>query len=656
MKSNSTSTCEIQIPFAGKVTRLERKATLRDNIRLLLCLVVILTFVGNIFFILETRKINSDEGRAVGCVSDSGPKRRGHKANVSRSDLKVTSSPVEGVLDIQVYSSKDNASVVVNGKLVSQRTRGNHMGINIIVLNQLTGALTAARSFDTYMSKLDSKLLMSFVDSLPEERIICFAIKDEASTNLMMQARSFIKNLGSSYIGDVGWRDMWALVMQRIRGRKRLYAEGFQKSVSYQDWALPVSIHTNVPIRTEKTVDCHSEENEESVRRKTFCAKFDGYEGVCDCVNPVSLAFDPPALADGSRVNLPVIVMASNRPQYLFRMLKTLREVQGLIPSMVTVFIDGFFDEPASVTRMFGLRADQNEGISAKNARISQHYKKSLTASFDRYPDANYLVILEEDLDVSVDILSYFHQLLPVLENDESLYCISAWNDQGYTHTAKDPAMTYRVETMPGLGWVLSRKLYKDELEAKWPGPDVFWDWDMWMRYRENRKGRECIIPDLSRTYHFGARGLNMNSFMQDVYFTSHAINTQPNVKLNVDVMYKDNYEKELERLLRQAEVLDHSKTPCSNRKDFVPFTKNKTYVLYIRMDHRSDWITWQNVARCLKIWDLDPRGYHKSLWRMWFNENHVLIVGCPASPYCGHKPAEITPVSIQNEEKRILD
>ena len=89
-------------------------------------------------------------------------------------------------------------------------------------------------------------------------------------------------------------------------------------------------------------------------------------------VNPVSLAFDPPALADGSRVNLPVIVMASNRPQYLFRMLKTLREVQGLIPSMVTVFIDGFFDEPASVTRMFGLRVDQNEGISAKNARISQ--------------------------------------------------------------------------------------------------------------------------------------------------------------------------------------------------------------------------------------------------------------------------------------------
>lgn len=30
------------------------------------------------------------------------------------------------------------------------------------------------------------------------------------------------------------------------------------------------------------------------------------------------------------------------------------------------------------------------------------------------------------------------------------LKCVSC---QGYAHTAKDPAMMYRVETMPGLGW-----------------------------------------------------------------------------------------------------------------------------------------------------------------------------------------------------------
>lgn len=42
-------------------------------------------------------------------------------------------------------------------------------------------------------------------------------------------------------------------------------------------------------------------------------------------------------------------------------------------------------------------------------------------------------MIFEEDLSMSVDVLSYFKQLLPVFENDKSVYCISAWNDQVLT-------------------------------------------------------------------------------------------------------------------------------------------------------------------------------------------------------------------------------
>lgn len=58
------------------------------------------------------------------------------------------------------------------------------------------------------------------------------------------------------------------------------------------------------------------------------------------------------------------------------------------------------------------------------------------------------------------------------------------------------------------------------------------WDWDMWMRMAEIRKGRECVIPEVSRTYHFGSSGLNMNSYFQDTYFKSHSFNTQPYVQL----------------------------------------------------------------------------------------------------------------------------
>ena len=73
----------------------------------------------------------------------------------------------------------------------------------------------------------------------------------------------------------------------------------------------------------------------------------------------------------------------------------------------------------------------------------------------------------------------------------------------------------------------------------------------MWMRTPNQRKGRECIIPDISRTYHFGAKGLNVGPAMNDAYFKRHAINKVPNVKIDAHLMYKDNYEKEINRLLR---------------------------------------------------------------------------------------------------------
>jgi len=83
-------------------------------------------------------------------------------------------------------------------------------------------------------------------------------------------------------------------------------------------------------------------------------------------------------------------------------------------------------------------------------------------------------------------LLSFFSQTLPLLavaddstdggggggdggSGSGSLYCVSAWNDQGYEHTASRPDILYRVYWMPGLGWMLKRSLYKDQLESEWP-------------------------------------------------------------------------------------------------------------------------------------------------------------------------------------------
>lgn len=134
---------------------------------------------------------------------------------------------------------------------------------------------------------------------------------------------------------------------------------------------------------------------------------------------------------------------------------------------------------------------------------------------------------------MSADIFAYFGSTMSLLDADPTLFCISAWNDLAYEHTSSDGSLLYRVETMPGLGWMMRRKLYKDELETNWPTPDKLWDWDIWMRLPEIRKGRECIVPDVPRTFHFGSSGLNMNSFFQDAYFKKHAFNTDPSARVN---------------------------------------------------------------------------------------------------------------------------
>ncbi|CAJ0951427.1 unnamed protein product, partial [Ranitomeya imitator] len=187
---------------------------------------------------------------------------------------------------------------------------------------------------------------------------------------------------------------------------------------------------------------------------------------------------------------VPIAVIAGNRPNYLYRMLRSLLSAQGVNPQMTTVFIDGYYEEPMDVVELFGLKGIQHTPISIKNARVAQHYKASLTATFNLHPDAKFAVVLEEDLDVSVDFFSFLSQTIHLLEEDESLYCISAWNDQ-------------------------------------------LWDWDMWMRMPEQRKGRECLIPDVSRSYHFGIVGLNMNGYFHEAYFKKHKFNTVPNVQLS---------------------------------------------------------------------------------------------------------------------------
>lgn len=606
-------------------------------------------------------------------------------ANSKRSlRIKVKSSKSHVQVSVDDIVVHDSKSSLGSSKNDDNEDQSEGRGIHVIVLNEFSGQLMASRIFDTYAPNQDQELCL-FLNMLSDNRILILAVQDEGSFKMPPNspARHLLSKLGSRHIMKLAWRDMWAIVVRKstlLETNSRLgqqstsqlqpIDEALSKSSKFSDWGPPVVLDTFVDLLDASSVrECswNSGNSAEDARRRHFCGQLEGYGRVCDCNFPAQISFQPKKFSEIQNWQLskvPIVVIASNRPYYLFRMLRSLLSVDGVDKSMISVFIDGFYEEPSMVCRLFDVRVQQQKPEGKRSARISHHYKSSLSAIFELHPEAQEAIIFEEDLDVSRDALIYFNQTLEVLRADESLYCVSAWNDQGYEHSARDAALLYRIETMPGLGWMLTRKLYKEELERSWPSSQEAHDWDMWIRTEQVRKSRECIIPDLSRTFHFGAFGTNINSYFQRQYFSKHAFNLAPQSDFSQQIKHlqRDNYESHLAELLRDAQVIRNQQKLCdlakldsdkllasslnSIRQDQTK-AANISQVIFIEMIDQHDFSNWLWLAKCWRIWDLDARGQHNSMWRLFLNAKPTLVVGVPASPYARFKPPDLKPFKL---------
>jgi len=259
--------------------------------------------------------------------------------------------------------------------------------------------------------------------------------------------------------------------------------------------------------------------------------------------------------------------------------------------------------------------------------KIARHYGWALNHTFMEL-GFDQVVIVEDDLEIAPDFFEYFTATLPVLREDDSLWCVSAWNDNGKTGLINEsqPQLLYRTDFFPGLGWMLTKKLWT-ELMVKWPRSY----WDDWMREPQQRKGRSCIRPEISRTKTFGKIGVSNGLFFEKhlKYIVLNS-NFVPFTVLDLNFLKKTQYDESFVKTVYDTPVVNLSDL----KNDKVGKHKAVRLVYHTRDAYKKS-------AKALGIMDDFKSGVPRMAYRgiVTFQHKGVTVFLAPNINWTGYDP-----------------
>eukprot|EP00040_Diaphanoeca_grandis_P044871 m.13954 g.13954 ORF g.13954 m.13954 type:complete len:502 (-) comp9935_c0_seq1:150-1655(-) len=353
---------------------------------------------------------------------------------------------------------------------------------------------------------------------------------------------------------------------------------------------------------------------------------------------------------------IPVLVIACNRPTVS----RALDEIIKLRPNAekfpIFVSQDCMHDETANVIRTYAPadkggvvlyqqpnQTDPMPPTATKKERkwvgyykIARHYKYALTQIFEHEQKFDSVIIVEDDLDMSPDIFEYFTAGRNLLKADPTLFCVSAWNDNGKGRHVVDPEKLYRTDFFGGLGWMILRELWDDELKAKWTEKY----WDDWMRVPEQRKGRSCIRPEIGRTTTFGEKGVSKGQFWKK-YLKFIKLNDKKIdfTKKDLSYLLKANYDDDFMTKVYNFDELSQLQVETPGDLD-----RSKEYRLEYRDNNQ-----FRRIAKSLKIMeDLKegvPRTGYLGIVSLTYRQENAAesealrIHVAPSKPWAGYQP-----------------
>jgi len=345
---------------------------------------------------------------------------------------------------------------------------------------------------------------------------------------------------------------------------------------------------------------------------------------------------------------IPVVLLTCNRPALLDGTLHSILQVEGVDKSNLIIMQDGALEEVSNMGAKYGVTVHQNRhdqkqssgqprlrGASMDGAsRIATHYKFALSKTFELRPEAPAVIIIEDDLLFSPDFYTYFHENAALLEQDNSLFIISAWNDNGFAGKVSDTHALQRTEFFPGLGWLLPRALYENELERLWPRTH----WDHWLRSSAIGKGREIAYPQVPRTFHNGIKGTFMDVSTHNKYFRDIAYNRRdvrwaegsndngfdangvPSYVYTTKSVYDARITEQVKQCYHVQSVTDFLQDDAAG----------KLYCIWIDLDpnppeNRPQ--LFKPIGEFFGIWHEHKRGAHRGVHEFYWYSRYIMII-----------------------------
>ncbi|XP_076054371.1 protein O-linked-mannose beta-1,2-N-acetylglucosaminyltransferase 1-like [Oratosquilla oratoria] len=142
-----------------------------------------------------------------------------------------------------------------------------------------------------------------------------------------------------------------------------------------------------------------------------------------------------------------------------------------------------------------------------------------------------------------------------------------------------------------------------------------------------------------------------MSDVMSTKLFSHKNYNRDPNARIvGIERLRETTYESDVEALLEKAFFPNTSQIhPCRPDFDEFQFPEGHDVIAFSfrsKGDPSSRRYVIQEyylIAKCLGIFFLEPREFHRGLLRLRRGSSHLLLIADPFSPYRGNTPQERT-------------